>query len=46
MVKKVQDQRRAEKKETSTNSLSLNLGEKVRGREWGRERERKVKEEE
>lgn len=29
----VQDQRRAEKNETSTNSLNLNLGEKVGGRE-------------
>lgn len=32
-VQSAQDQRRAEKNETSTNSLNLNLGEKVGGRE-------------
>ena len=43
-VQSVQDQRRAEKNETSTNSLNLNLGEKVGGRE--RAEERKVEKEE
>lgn len=45
VVKNVQDQRRAEKNETSTNSLNLNLGEKQvesgrekQGERWRRRR--------
>lgn len=44
-VQSVQDQRRAAKNETSTNSLNMNLGEKVGGREQV-EKERKVEKEE
>lgn len=41
-----QDQRRAEKNETSTNSLNLNLEEKVGGREGLEERKVEKEEEE
>lgn len=44
-VRSVQDRRRAERNEISTNLLNLNLGEKVSGRE-GVEKERHVEKEE